>query len=475
MSPGQMPGRQSGRLVFVVAQPDHGAGLLGHRLELQIGRRIVGGIAPENDQRGHRTRGQRGRELAEARNHRFGRLDQGHRGSDDPERRIDRGRQRMDRRRLGVTRHHQGALAGFLEVFDHGRNPSRMSTRRRGDPGNPEFGRDRGGDLDDLARLDPQAMVGVATGESHDRLHHVESVHPLIGGFATEGEAPDVAEGVLFGADEVAVERQDAAGLLEVDHGVDRGAAGLGVGGVGRAEIDRLVSMPSGLRILLGDELLKTGAGRGGGALREEREPLTLVAGSGLGHRGQRIAHGLDLGIVAAVGVTVGAVGIVKIQDRRLGERIGAAIAAGEERIALDLGRATVAGLDRQRNRTAPHGHRRGEVLGLAVDIPFGLLGERSQLLFRATATGGHATQARQEEARGHELHPVAATFAIGGDARAGRELTFHPLAEVGLVGQLLQGTPVFRTGLRFVADRGNRLHQRWQVEQLWPGWTFQS
>jgi hypothetical protein len=43
------------------------------------------------------------------------------------------------------------------------------------------------------------------------------------------------------------------------------------------------------------------------------------------------------------------------------------------------------------------------------------------------------------------------------------------------LVSQLLQGTPVLRTGFRFVANRGNRLHQRWQVEQLWPGWTFQS
>ena len=260
-----------------------------------------------------------------------------------------------------------------------------------------------------------------------------------------------------------------------MNHGVHRSTAGLRIGGVGPAEINRLVSVPGGFRVFLGNDLLKAGAGRRGGALHEERQTFTLIASRCLGHFGQCIAHGLDLDIMTAPGVPVSAVGIVQVQDSSLSEGVGAAVGSGNEGIAFDLGRTTVAGLHRQRNRTATQRHGSREMLGFAVYVALRLLGEGGQLLFGATATGGHATQARQEEARRHELHPVAAALAIGSDARTGGELAFHPLAEVRLVGQLLQGTPVLRTGFRFVANRGNRLHQRWQVEQLWPGWTFQS
>ena len=275
---------------------------------------------------------------------------------------------------------------------------------------------------------------------------------------------------VLLGADEIAIERQNSASFFEVDQCMDRCATGLRIRRVSRSEIDRLVGVPRRFRVLLGNEFLKTRTGRGRGTLDQEGQTFTVFSQRRLGHFGQCVTHRLDLAIIAAPGVPVGAIGIVQVQDRSLSKGIGASISPRKQRIALDLCRATVAGLDRQRDRAAPQGHGRSEMLSLSVNETLGLLGKGRQLLLRATAPGAHATQTRQQEARRHELHPVATAFTIWGDARAGRELALHPLTEIGLVSQLLQGTPVLRTGLRFVANRGNRLHQRWQVEQLWPG-----
>ena len=313
-------------------------------------------------------------------------------------------------------------------------------------------------------------MIGIATGQGHHRLHHVEPVHAVIGGFPPEGETADVAMSVLLRTDEIAIERQNSASFFEVDQCMDRCAAGLRIRRVSRSEIDRLVGVPRRFRILLGNEFLKTRTGRGGRTLDQERQTFTVLSQRRLGHFGQGVTHRLDLAIIAAPGVPVGAIGIVQVQDRSLSKSIGASISPRKQRIALDLSGATVAGLDRQRDRAAPQGHGCGEMLSLSVNETLGLLGKRRQLLLRATASGAHATQTRQKEARRHELHPVATAFTIWGDARAGRKLALHPLTEIGLVSQLLQGTPVLRTGLRFVANRGNRLHQRWQVEQLWPG-----
>ena len=281
-------------------------------------------------------------------------------------------------------------------------------------------------------------MISIATGQGHHRLHHVEPVHAVIGGFPPQGEAADAAMGILFGTNKVAIERQDPARLFEVNQSMDRCAAGLRVGGVRPAEINRLVSVPRRFRVFLGNELLQTGTGRGGRTLDQERQTFTVFGDRRLRHFGQRITHGLDLAVVAAPGVPVGTIGIVQIQDRRLSKGIGASIGTRQQRIALDLGRATVARLDRQGDRAAPQRHGCGEVLSLPVNVALGLLGKGGQLLLGATAPGGHATQTGQEEARRHELHPVATAFTIWGDAGTGRKLALHPLTEIGLVSQLL-------------------------------------
>ena len=219
---------------------------------------------------------------------------------------------------------------------------------------------------------------------------------------------------------------------------MDRCATQLRIRRISRSEIDRLVGMPRRFRVLLGNEFLKTRTGRGRGTLYKERQTFTVFGSRGLGHFSQGITHGLNLAIITAPGVPVGTIRIVQVQDRGLSKGIGSSIGTRDQRIALDLSRATVARLDRQRDRAAPQGHRCGEMLSLSVNVTLGLLGKGRQLLLRATASGAHATQTRQKEARRHELHPVATAFTIRCDARAGRKLALHPLTEIGLVSQLL-------------------------------------
>ena len=49
VGPSQMPGRQGRCLIFVVTEANHRARFFGRRLKLEIDRRIVGGIATEDD------------------------------------------------------------------------------------------------------------------------------------------------------------------------------------------------------------------------------------------------------------------------------------------------------------------------------------------------------------------------------------------------------------------------------------------
>ena len=281
-------------------------------------------------------------------------------------------------------------------------------------------------------------MIGIAAGQGHHRLHHVEPVHAVIGGFPPQGETADIAMSVLLRTDEIAIERQNSASFFEVNQCMDRCATQLRIRRISPSEIDRLVGVPRRFRILLRNELLKTSTGRGGGTLYEERQTFTVFGNRGLGHFGQGVTHGLDLAIVTTPGVPVGTIGIVQVQDRSLSKGVGASIGTRDQRIALNLSRATVARLHRQRDRAAPQGHGCGEMLSLSVNVILGLLGKGGQHLLRATASGAHATQTRQKEARRHELHPVATAFAIRGDAGAGRKLALHPLTEIGLVSQLL-------------------------------------
>ena len=110
----QMPGRQGRCLVFVVAEANDRTRFFGHRLKLEIDRRIVGGIATKDDQGRHLACAQRGRELLNTQSNRFRRLHQGHRGPHRTQHRVDSRCQRMHRRRLGITGHHDRSFARFL-------------------------------------------------------------------------------------------------------------------------------------------------------------------------------------------------------------------------------------------------------------------------------------------------------------------------------------------------------------------------
>jgi len=173
--------------------------------------------------------------------------------------------------------------------------------------------------------------------------------------------------------------------------------------------------------------------------------------------------------------VPIGPIRVVQIQEAGLRKGIGSTASPSQKTVALQLYRPPVLGLGNQRNRGCASRHGRRIMLRFAVDIALGLLRERGQVLFRTTASRGESAQPRQHEASGHEFDPITPGFTAGCNRSTRGKLTVHPLPELRLLGQLVKRTPVLRADLRLRASRGNRFHQRWQVEQLWPGCTFQS
>src|ERR1039458_9491363 len=113
-----------------------------------------------------------------------------------------------------------------------------------------------------------------------------------------------------------------------------------------------------------------------------------------------------------------GAVGIVKIKNRSLRVAVGAAVAAGEQRVALDLDRTAFVGFDDQRNRAGARGHGGREILRLAKRIILRLLAERFEFFFRATAARTERRNTSERKRRGHQLQKITSAPAV-----------FHPLA----------------------------------------------
>ena len=99
---------------------------------------------------------------------------------------------------------------------------------------------------------------------------------------------------------------------------------------------------------------------------------LALVAAEGRLHRGEKAEPRRDF---AAVRDDLGAIGVVHIEDRPLGNGVGRTEAGGMLGIALDLGRPPHVALDqhrlgdrRERNRAREKQRpARDEVLGLAT------------------------------------------------------------------------------------------------------------
>ncbi len=126
----------------------------------------------------------------------------------------------------------------------------------------------------------------------------------------------------------------------------------------------------------------------------------------------------------------------------RLREDVGGAEAAGMLGVALDLGRPPFVALDQQAGRHAAERHRGREEQRPAGDDLLGLPDVGDDLLsgWRVQAV----TPASASDAP-ISFRNVRRVDRIGDRLDLGRELVVQPLAEGGIVGQLVERPPAYR------------------------------
>ena len=193
-----------------------------------------------------------------------------------------------------------------------------------------------------------------------------------------------------------------AASVLE--HGFDGGAENGGRRPAVDIQIDRFVNMPARLGEFPGDRFLQPLARRRRVALQQETQPLAAGGPRLFRQVLQKIKGAGGCGVVAAACETARAVGIVQIQNRRLGPPVRAAVAAGEERVALQLDRPAFVRSREQRHRPAARRHGRRIILRGAVNVVVRLLRERFKVFLGPPAAAAGKAHARQQERGGHDL-----------------------------------------------------------------------
>ena len=292
-----------------------------------------------------------------------------------------------------------------------------------------------------------EPMIGAGAGEREQRFHRVEAIHAAVLGLAALGKSGDVAVSIVFGADKIAVERQDDLRLIVVEQRPHRLAEGLGGGALREAGINRIASVPAGPGKFIGDDFLQACPRGRRAAFGEEGEPCALICSEFLREIFKELQRLIARNDLAIAGKMPGAVRIVQVQDGGLGIAVGAAIAAGIERIALHLDRATFVGFGHQRNSAAAGRHGRRVKFRFSVNVIGRLLAKRLQLFLGSAAARTHHAQARQHHGGGHDLDEMAARHGIGQFAGALGELALQPLLELRSVGQFIQTAPVTASG----------------------------
>ena len=228
----QVPIGDRRRLVDVETEPDAVLRLGGDRREVEVGGRVVSGVAAEDDERLHLAAleiGCQHREIGDARAGVAGRA----RVHDGLAGVPERGIQGRDGRV-----HLEGLLRAGEDQRSSRRSPSspwrprrptwrrcrrrrsRRPTRRRRAP---ELGRERQHERRDPSARQRQTVVGGNAGRGERALRDVEPVHrvriaPAGGIAARERDRVGVVQ------EEIGVEREDDAGLVEVVDRVDPGA-----------------------------------------------------------------------------------------------------------------------------------------------------------------------------------------------------------------------------------------------------------
>ena len=436
----RVPRGERRRLVEVRAEVDDLLGLLRGVGEAEVGRRVVGGVAAEHDERLHLARPERGDERAEAvavRQERVLRLVVRDGRALVPERRVHRGDGRVDRRRLSRPGEHQRGAAvveevlheraqeGGVEAVHGGSRRRRVDVEARRSQVGEEARRERRNE----ARAEAEAVVGVGTGDRQHGLDRPQTAHLVLrpADAPAGGEAARVADHLRVGVEEVGVDREDRARLLEPVHGEERPPERPGDALVHVSLAGGLVDDETGARELRPERRREAEERRGRGGRQEEGEAVSpFVRARPL--RPARDERG-PARRLAAPPHGRGAVGVVEVEDRRLHARARRAAARRVQLVALDLRGPPLVALDDESPRAGGAGHRRGVAAGDARNDLLRSLDVGDDVGLGPAARG---ERSRRAEQRDH----VPARDRIGRRRGVLGEL---PLAERSRLGRLLE------------------------------------
>ena len=194
--------------------------------KFQIGRRVIGGIAAQNEERFHLPGLHLSHQAAQGLNlvarTGFSHFGVSHRLADVAQRLIEPMRQRMDCGRLPFAGHDDARATMLSQVLRQRVQPLgggflQGGPRRCGRCPSAKFFRQAPGDLLDAATLQRQPMVGHGARDRRRAFHHVEAAHfpPAVADPAAIAELPGVAQALRMGVKEIRVQRHHHRRLVK--------------------------------------------------------------------------------------------------------------------------------------------------------------------------------------------------------------------------------------------------------------------
>ena len=294
--------------------------------------------------------------------------------------------------------------------------------------------RDHGGEHGDVTATHGHAAVGRHAGHGHVRLERVQTVLRLLARVraiqATAlGPHARVAQRQRVGAEHVPIQGHDHAGLLHLWHQTHRCAERdlRAIQRCGCGECLPRRDLRLGVRLSHAGQHVLHRRARGG--LRQDGQTFALLGGQRLRALAQPCVELRDVRCLAGLEHLTAALGVVQLQHAGLHPRGACTAPVRMLRVAVELDGATVVAGGHQAVAHATQfggcgvhhrhaGHAIGWLAGVGNDLALG----------PATATG--QAQARQREARAHDLDEGAAILAV---ERVGRNGEFAMRERHGL------------------------------------------
>ena len=392
MGLGDVPVTELRGLVVVQAQVDPQADLAAGEClgEVEIGRSVVGRVAPEDDERVDGTGVDVAAQLAQ-RADLIGRAFINARQVLDglahvAQRMVDQVGQRVNLLRLRVARDHQAPSAGALQVAHHRIDPfvvlgepiRKRDLDRRGRPADTNRTGDGPDDRGYVLRRNGQPVIGRGAGDGRRALDGVQPVHGNRGRgvirpatediiarrllrLATRGEGPRILEPARSPRQKIGVESDDHIGLVQMIDRLHLFAERLPAAGVNGVTCDGLIGMPLRLRELLLQPPELVGQRGRGDRLGQDPQAGALGPRLLLAKRQQEGLEPVPGFDPAVTRHHLRAIRVVEREYRGLSESVGGAQAGRMIGVPFNLGGPSHLALDQDAAGKPIHRDRRAE------------------------------------------------------------------------------------------------------------------